>query len=253
MTTHRNNFAGQAVGTNVTAANSADSGDAFTSVAPGTGTIEYAGDPAGGGLVAITLTPGSSSSCYVRDESFNATTMAVSDCFYYTDAPSSDLYLQQFRTAAGNVATVVITSAGMVKGYNQSGSTVDTGATALTSGHWYRIETQVLSDASAGTLGVQWYVDNGSTQTGSISGSSLATRGGAITRLDRGPNSSSVSGAAASWTFTNLQAADGTTTALGAYPTTPTNGAYIWDGTQFVRHTPHLWTSGAWQSVDVES
>ncbi len=217
MAFHKNNFAGQTVGVAATTANSANSGSAFTQVSPGSGAIVYASDPASGGRTAIALTPAGGTSCYVRDASFNSTQIALSDCFYYAGAPSGDLKIQQVFTAAGYAATVLIRSNGMMRIVQYGGTVVATATVALVAGHWYRIETQILSDASAGTMACQWYVDDGATQTGSLSGSSLNTRGGAITTVDRGPNASGDSGFYTTWYFTNLQARDGTTTPIGSY------------------------------------
>lgn len=223
MTVRRNNFAGQTINSTVTTGNSAASGAPFTTVSPGTGTITYVADPASGSRIAIRLTPGGDSSCYVRDANFNDPQISLSDCFYYSGPPSGDAPVHQVTVGATSCASICITAAGFVRIKGVAGATLATATAALTAGHWYRFETQILSDASAGTVACQWYIDDGATQTGSLSVSGRNTRGGAITNVDRGTADSAAAGYLANWYYSNLQAKDGTTTALGAFPTYAAN------------------------------
>lgn len=218
MTTRRNDFRGQTLGGTVSAVNSSASGDAFTTVSPGTGTVQYVADPAGGARIAIKLTPGSAASCYVRDASFNSTTISLSDCFYYSGAPSGDAPVHAVMVGATSCASVSIRSTGYVVLKGAGGTILATDTVALTPGHWYRFETQVLSDASAGTVSTQWYIDDGTTMTRSLSTTGKNTRGGAITTVDRGVADSAASGYLPAWTYSRLQAIDGTTAPLGAWP-----------------------------------
>lgn len=223
MPTRRNDFAGQTIGATVTLANSADSGDPFTLVSLATGAITYAADPASGGRIAVKVSPGgTSSACFVRDASFNSTDISISDCFYYSAVPSGNAFVHRALIGTSGSATVLITSAGVIKLQNRSGSTVATAASALTVGHWYRFETQVHSDATAGTIACQWYVDDGATQTGSLSASAVDTRGGSITTIDRGPDDPSTSAFLSDWWYSNIQGQDGTLTPLGAFPASDT-------------------------------
>lgn len=227
MTTHRNDFHGQTAGVTVSAANSASSGDAFTSVGiSGTGALTYAADPAGGGRSTIHAVPQSGNSCFVRDASYASTQVSISDCFYYAGLPSAEqVVFQIFNASTLGIAVLLVSTAGKMRLRNSAGSFIADGTDTLTAGHWYRIEAQVFSDATAGTFNAQWYIDDGTTQTGSASGTALNTRGGNITIIDRGPNSPTYASAATSWYYTNLQAQDGTLTPLGRFATqiaTPT-------------------------------
>lgn len=254
MTTRRNDFHGQTIGSGVTAGSSAASGDPFTLVSvTGTGTMTYVADPASGGRTAIHCAPQSGQSCFARDASFASTQLSISDCFYYATAPTAEMpVFQVFDAASNNIAILMIRTNGIPRLRNATGAFIADGTVALVPGHWYRIESQIFSDATAGTFDCQWYIDDGTAQTGSVSGSAVNTRGGNIASVARGP-SAAYSAAATDWYYTNLQAQDGTLSPLGPFPEAPpavATGPYISVGpNNLVHHDPYLWVNGAWQPI----
>lgn len=220
MTTHRNGFEGQTSGTGMTVANSAASGDAITATSLSGGTINYSNTRAATGTISVVVTPAASQACYFDDASFNSTQMVVSDCFYYAGVPTvNNTTVYAFRDGSANHASIALTTAGKLAVLVSGGTTALTMSNALTAGHWYRIEAQVSSDAAAGTVALQYFLDNAGSAVESKSASSQNTVGGNMTTVRRGCTSSGASGSLTNWTFDNLQAEDGTLTALGAFPT----------------------------------
>lgn len=217
MTTKANTFEGGTDTTAISAANSGGtSGDA---VANTTGTAPtYSTSAAMHGFLGMSGSAASGTASTCNWTGFSSTTMAYR--FYYKHrAPSAATQMFQSRTAAGQTCGITANTSGTLQVVNSSGATTNLTALvtpALTAGTWYRIELQVLSDASAGTVSFQVYTgDSFNSVVNQSSSANVNTRGGNITEFRLGKHSTSTD--TGTFLFDTIKGVDGTTTAIGPY------------------------------------
>lgn len=144
---------------------------------------------------------------------FASTSMAVRG-YYKVTIPTASTQIAQVRTGAGAACGFTANSGGALNFVNSAGTGV-LNSTSLTSraGTTIRIEMQVTSSATVGTIAYQLFDGDGTTAFDSGSVSNVNTRGGNFTSFFVGNISGTNYGT--NPLFDDIAAADGTTTALG--------------------------------------
>jgi hypothetical protein len=232
MTAYRNRFnaATQTNGTNVTATNSADSGDALASITnTGTSTDKYdTSSPPSAGCAWVSFVPQNG---FVSTADFLIPTpsndVTVEHVFNYPGAPSvANTGIYGFRSAANvRIGEFVVSTAGKPNFQPSGGTTMAawTG-TALTVGQ-KRIRVKLHTDSTTPANGtVAWYVYNDADVL-EASGSGTGTiNGGTIGIVRHGCTSSTwaVAGNWTAWKYGMMQWADQSVD-LGPFPTATAN------------------------------
>ncbi len=216
-----NNFQGQTSGTAASIGNSATSGTAFTGVFTNGGIITYDNSQ---GSMALQTAGLASSTCFVECTNFGSDVeISVAFDYYVGPAKTAARTLFQLRSASGIVMSVLRTTSDNLAMTDAGGATRWTSSTNLStySGDWLRIELQVLSDATAGTMQASLFPQSSTTtiEAGALI-TGRNTRGGAITIYRMGKADSSTD-TQADW-FDNVRSEDSVLKSIGPTPTPPT-------------------------------
>jgi len=160
----------------------AGTGNQYTSRTIGSGAaLTYANTHPAHGSLAMKIVNASSVSTYAEVNTLNNVDVSSRYYLYCETVPTVATTIEQFRTSGGQTANLTITSAGKLQTQNSAGSTVATATTALSANTLYRIEMQVHSDASAGTIAMSYFAGDGTSAIQTLSNNTLNTRGGAQT------------------------------------------------------------------------
>lgn len=215
-----NTFEGQTNGAAVSVANSGNSGTALTGVFPNSGTLVYDNTH---GSMALLSQGTSGATTFVECTAFgNDVQISTAIDYYMSPTKNATRTLFQLRSPSGTVVSILRTTSDTFRLTDAGGATRWTSSTVFTGqiGTWLRIELQVTSDASAGTMQAAIFTSTGSTalETGTLV-TGQNTRGGAITTYRMGKPDSSTD-TQSDW-FDNIRSQDAILTSLGPY--TPAN------------------------------
>lgn len=217
-----NDFQGQVDGTTVTIGNSAASGTAFTGVFLNGGTIIY--DDSHGSM-ALQTAGLSGSTCFVECTNFAADVeISVAFDYYLSPTKTANRTIFQLRNPSGIVMSVVRNTGDTFSMTDAGGAVRWTSTTNYGSqlGEWVRIELQVLSDATAGTLQMSVFPQASTTaiEVGTLI-TGRNTRGGDITTYRTGKPDSTAD-TQADW-FDNIRSEDAILKSLGPTPIPPSS------------------------------
>ncbi|MGB4759384.1 MAG: hypothetical protein WBP26_05010 [Candidatus Saccharimonadales bacterium] len=212
-----NTFQGQTNGVAASTGNSGNSGTAFTGVFLNGGSMVYSDAH---GSMALQATGVSGATTYVECTSFgNDLDISTAIDYYVAATKSSNRTIFQIRNAGGIVSSVLRNTNGTLSMADAGGGvrwTSTTNFDTAAANTWVRIELQVHSDASAGTMHIAVFPQASTTPTESsttITGRN--TRGGVITTYRMGKPDSGAD-TQPDW-FDNVRSQDGVLLSLGPY------------------------------------
>ena len=163
-----------------------------------TGTTSIVTSPTNGGVYALRVNPTTSalgnyrfasmSAAGVATTSMNVATLYQRFYFYITTAPSADReeMLVILDTGGSQKAAICLNSSRQLEFYNNADSLVSTGATALSTSTWYRIE--VKTSTGSGSTAYEVKIDGTSELSGTAN--TLTNNHGSI-RLGKATNRNS--------------------------------------------------------------
>jgi hypothetical protein len=209
-------FQNQLDGGAVTVANSDDYGDAALYVAAISG-MTAAYWQGSGGTSAVQFTGGetATATAALGFAGWTATGISCSFGLYLTALPTVNTQVAQFRTSAGNLVGVTITTAGKVNIATTNGSFSWTSTAVLSLNTWYRIDLASVISSTAGQVkaAVSPWASATALSGGTTTGATLNTGTAPVTEFRFGKLSSG--GALANYFIRDIRVTDTTSELLG--------------------------------------
>jgi hypothetical protein len=169
------NYEGYTPGTGITTTNSDDNGDAtLNAVSFGGGTGVYSDAEAAHGSLSALLTPSGTNNIYIQyNDSSDFTTGAIRFYIYLTGSPAAtcDFPLRFVTSSNATTFSFQLTSARLLR--ISAGSAAQM-TSAMSLNTWHRIEGQMTSIQSSGSIAMQLFTGDSTTQIDAISLSSLS-------------------------------------------------------------------------------
>lgn len=249
MTLIQHNFE---AGTNgATVSNDADSG--FDLVLIGSGSsFTYDTARAKQGLKSLGIGASASGAAVFGEISgLNSSKIAVESNYWFSAIPTADSWFGSIlSTASSSIMKVVIGSSGRIKLQTIGSSNVWVSTNSIPVSEWLRFSVYYEVNGSTGTLRFDYYIGNSTTpaETGYSAVNSIDLGTNNIDRLRFGK--ANTASAAPEFWIDALQYDTDATSQIGAWTNQTANGSYVWNGTDWVKHTAHTWDGSQWNPYD---
>lgn len=164
MTVLTNSAEGGTSGATVTTGNSGGaSGDAWSGVAINAGAVTYDNTRAHTGALSYKIVGATSGNNHLAWSLGTVTEAWGRVYLYLTGLPAANLGVIRLRSGSAQAARIDITTGGLIQLRNAADATIATGATAVATGQWVRLEWHVIAGTTGATLECRLYGDAAST------------------------------------------------------------------------------------------